>query len=70
MPAFGSPLSGLANDRKLTDEEFVHAGELLRLLYELAPNEKKFYIKVAKEVAEKIKKMKQRHHSPTIRNPI
>jgi hypothetical protein len=23
MPAFGSPFSGLANDRKLTDEELI-----------------------------------------------
>ena len=100
MPEFGSPFSGLANDRKLTheelvrairfmvaseyeatqlylqlaestdnklaakvlkeiaDEELVHAGEFLRLLHELAPDEKKFYAKGAKEVEEKIKKMK------------
>jgi rubrerythrin len=100
MPAFGSPFSGLANDRKLTDkelvrairfmvaaeyeatqmytqlaestdnkiavqvlkeiadEELVHVGEFLRLLHELAPNEEKFYAKGAKEVEEKIKKMK------------
>ncbi len=100
MPAFGSPFSGLANDRKLTDEELVrairfmvaaeyeatqlytqlaestdnklavqvlkeiadeelvHAGEFLRLLHELAPNEEKFYAKGTKEVEEKIKKMK------------
>ena len=25
MPEFGSPFSGLANDRKLMDEEFVRA---------------------------------------------
>jgi hypothetical protein len=25
MPGFGSPFSGLANDRKLTQEEFVRA---------------------------------------------
>jgi rubrerythrin len=84
MPVFGSPFSGLANDRKLTDaelvrairfmvaseyeatqmymqlaestdnklavevlqdiadEERVHAGEFLRLLHELAPDEEKF----------------------------
>ena len=84
MPNFGSPFSGLANERKLTneelvrairfmvaaeyeatqlymqlidstenklaqkvlkdiaDEELVHAGEFLRLLHELAPDEKKF----------------------------
>ena len=100
MPGFGSPFSGLANNKKLTDEELVrairfsvaaefeatqlymqlaestnnklavevlkeiadeelvHVGEFLRLLHELAPNEEKFYAKGAKEVAEKIKKMK------------
>jgi rubrerythrin len=100
MPEFGSPFSGLAKDRKLTDaelirairfmvaaeyeatqlyiqlaestenklaievlkdiadEERVHAGEFLRLLYELAPDEKKLYTKGEKEVEEKIKKMK------------
>jgi len=98
MPSFGSPFSGLANERKLTneelvrairfmvaaeyeatqlymqlidstenklaqkvlkdiaDEELVHAGEFLRLLHELAPDEKKFYVKGAKEVEEKIAK--------------
>ncbi len=100
MPDFGSPFSGLANDRKLTDEELirairflvaaeyeatqlytqlaestdnklaiavlkdiadeelVHVGEFLRLLHELAPDEKKFYAKGAKEVDEIIEKMK------------
>jgi rubrerythrin len=100
MPGFGSPFSGLANDRKLTheelvrairfmvaaeyeatqlytqlaestdnelaaevlkeiaDEELVHAGEFLKLLRELAPDEEKFYAKGAKEVQGKIKKMK------------
>lgn len=100
MPAFGSPFSGLANDRKLTDEELVrairfmvaaeyeaiqlymqlaestvnklavevlqdiadeervHAGEFLRLLHELAPDEEKFYAKGAKEVEAVIEKMK------------
>ena len=100
MPGFGSPFSGLANDRKLTheelvrairfmvaaeyeaiqlymqlaestdnklavkvlkeiaDEELEHAGEFLRLLRELAPDEEKFYAKGAKEVEEKIKKLK------------
>jgi rubrerythrin len=100
MPDFGSPFSGLANDRKLTneelireirfmvaaeyeatqlymqlaestdnklavevlkeiaDEELVHVGEFLRLLYELAPNEEKFYAKGAKGVEGKIKKKK------------
>jgi rubrerythrin len=100
MPGFGSPFSGLANDRKLTDEELVrairfmvaaeyeatqmymqlaestdnklatevlkdiadeelvHAGEFLRLLHELAPDEKKLYAQGAKEVEVEIKKMK------------
>ena len=100
MPGFGSPFSGLANDRKLTDEELVrairfmvaseyeatqmytqlaestdnklavevlkdiadeerkHAGQFLRLLRELAPDEEKFYAKGAKEVEAQIKKMK------------
>jgi rubrerythrin len=98
MPVFGTPFSGLANERKLTDEELirairfaaagefeaiqlymqlaestdnklaidvlkdianeerVHVGEFLRLLSELAPDEKKFYAKGAKEVEEKIGK--------------
>ena len=102
MPECGSPFSGLANDRKLTeeelvrairfmvaaeyeavqlymqlaestdnklavdvlkdiaDEERVHAGELLRLLRELAPDEEKFYAEGAKEVEGEIGKMKQR----------
>ena len=100
MPNFGSPFSGLTNDRKLTDaelirairfmvaaeyeaiqmymqlaestdnklavgvlkdiadEERVHAGEFLRLLHELAPDEEKFYAEGAKEVEKEIKKMK------------
>jgi rubrerythrin len=100
MPVFGSPFSGLANNRKLTDEELirairfslaaeyeatqlymqlaestdnklavevlkeiadeerVHAGEFLRLLHALAPDEQKFYTEGAKEVEEKIKKLK------------
>ena len=98
MPDFGSSFSGLANDRKLNDEELirairfmiaseyeatqlymqlaesrdnklaiavlkeiadeeiVHAGEFLRLLRKLAPEEHKLYAKGAKEVEEKIKK--------------
>jgi rubrerythrin len=100
MPEFGSPFSGLANDRMLTDEELirairfmvaaeyeaiqlymqlaestdnklavevlkdiadeerVHAGEFLRLLRKLAPDEEKFYAKGAGEVEKEIKKMK------------
>ncbi len=100
MPEFGSPFTGLANDRKLTkqelirairfmiaaeyeaiqlymqlaestdnnlvidvltdiaDEERVHAGEFLRLLRELAPDEEKFYAEGAGEVEEEIKRAK------------
>ena len=100
MPTFGSPFSGLANNRKLTDEELIrairftvaseyeatqlymqlaestdnklavkvlkdiadeeriHAGEFLRLLRKLAPDEEKFYAKGAKEVEEEIEKKK------------
>jgi rubrerythrin len=100
MPEFGSPFSGLKNDRKLTDaelvrsirfmvaaeyeavqlymqlaestdnklaievlkdiadEERVHAGEFLRLLSELAPDEDKLYAQGAKEVEAEILKMK------------
>jgi rubrerythrin len=100
MPAFGTPFSGLAHDRKLSDaelvrairfmvaaeyeaiqlymqlaestdntlavevledianEERVHAGEFLRLLHALAPDEERFYAEGAKEVETEIKKMK------------
>src|SRR5664280_2687431 len=100
MPVFGSPFSGLSNERKLTDEELVrairfmvaaeyeavqlymqlaestdnklavevlkdiadeervHAGEFLRLLRELAPNEENFYAEGAGEVEDEIEKMK------------
>jgi len=101
MPDFGSPFSGLANERKLTDtelirairfmvaaeyeatqmymqlaestdnqlavnvlrdiadEERVHAGEFLRLLLEISPDEEKLYASGAKEVEEEIDKIKQ-----------
>ena len=101
MPEFGSPFSGLANDRKLTheelvrairfmvaaeyeavqlymqltesidnelaievlkdiaDEEKVHAGEFLRLLRHLEPDEEKFYAEGAEEVEEFINKIKK-----------
>ena len=101
MPEFGSPFSGMANGKKLTDtelvrairflisaeyeavqlymqlaestdnklakdvlvdiadEERVHAGEFLRLLHELAPDEKKLYEDGAEEVQEMIEKLKK-----------
>ncbi len=97
MPDFAHPFSGLANERKLTqqelvrairyaiaaeyeaiqlymqlaestdhklardvlidiaDEERVHAGEFLRLLKELAPDEEKFYQEGHHEVEELIR---------------
>ena len=41
---------------EIADEERVHAGEFLRLLHELSPDEAKLYAKGAKEVQEKIEK--------------
>ncbi len=102
MPEFGNPFSGLANDRKLSDQELirairfmvaaeyeaiqlymqlaestdnalaievlkdiadeerVHAGEFLRLLKELEPEEERFYAEGAEEVEEEIEKFKYR----------
>jgi rubrerythrin len=101
MPEFGSPFSGMAADRKLTqeelirairfmvaaeyeavqlymqlaesiddelaiavlkdiaDEERVHAGEFLRLLHHLAPDEQKFYDEGSEEVEEEIEKIEK-----------
>lgn len=42
----------------IAGEELVHAGEFLRLLYELSPDEEKLYAEGAKEVELEIKKMK------------
>jgi len=42
----------------IADEERVHAGEFLRLLRELAPDEAKFYARGAAEVEEEIRKSK------------
>ena len=44
--------------KDIADEERVHAGEFLRLLRQLAPDEEKFYAEGAKEVEEEIKKLK------------
>jgi len=38
----------------IADEERVHAGEFLRLLHELAPDEERFYKEGADEVEEEI----------------
>mgnify|MGYP003608735163 FL=1 len=101
MPEFANPFSGLANDRKLTQEELIravrymvaaeyeavqlymqlaesteselartvlvdiadeergHAGEFLRLLKELAPEEEELYQEGYEEVEEIIEKQKK-----------
>jgi len=46
--------------RDIADEERVHAGEFLRLLKELAPDEEKFYEEGAKEVEDEIAELKHR----------
>lgn len=44
--------------KDIADEERVHAGEFLKLLHELAPDEEKFYNEGIEEVSEIIKKIK------------
>jgi rubrerythrin len=44
--------------KDIADEERVHAGEFLKLLRELAPDEEKSYAEGAKQVEEQIRKMK------------
>ena len=43
--------------KDIADEERVHAGEFLRLLQELDPEEAKFYAEGASEVEEEIEKL-------------
>ncbi|OPX76385.1 MAG: Rubrerythrin [Methanoregulaceae archaeon PtaB.Bin152] len=50
--------------RDIADEERVHAGEFLRLLYELAPDEAGFYAEGAAEVEAEIAKLAPRGTSP------
>ncbi len=45
--------------KDIADEERVHAGEFLRLLRELAPDEENFYAEGAAEVEEEIQKIKK-----------
>ncbi len=42
----------------IADEERVHAGEFLKLLYELAPDEQKLYAEGAEEVQEMLDELK------------
>ena len=44
--------------KDIADEEKVHAGEFLRLLKELAPDEEEFYAEGAEEVEEEIVSLK------------
>ena len=44
--------------KDIADEERVHAGEFLRLLKELDPQEEEFYREGAEEVEEEIEKFK------------
>jgi rubrerythrin len=43
----------------IANEERVHAGEFLRLLHELSPDEQKYYDEGSKEVEDEIKKLKR-----------
>lgn len=45
--------------KDIADEERVHAGEFLRLLRELDPEEEKFYAEGAEEVEEEIGKSRK-----------
>lgn len=46
--------------KDIADEERVHAGEFLRLLKELAPDEEKYYAEGAEEVEEIISSLKNK----------
>jgi rubrerythrin len=45
--------------KDIADEERVHAGEFLRLLHELAPDEEKLYAEGSEEVQEMIDEKKK-----------
>ena len=45
--------------KDIADEERVHAGEFLRLLKEIAPDEEKFYEEGAREVEAEIEKFRK-----------
>ncbi len=46
--------------KEVADEERVHAGEFLKLLYHLAPDEEKFYAEGAGEVEERMEELKKK----------
>jgi rubrerythrin len=45
--------------KEVADEERVHAGEFLKLLYHLAPDEEKFYAEGFREVEEKMEELQK-----------
>lgn len=51
--------------KDIADEERVHAGEFLRLLYELDPEEKTFYEQGFKEVEDEMKPSKPKKKKTT-----
>ncbi len=46
--------------KEVADEERIHAGEFLKLLYHLAPDEERFYGEGFKEVEEIMKEFKKK----------
>jgi rubrerythrin len=45
--------------KDVADEERVHAGEFLKLLYHLAPDEERFYAEGYREVEEKMEELQK-----------
>jgi len=57
--------------KDIADEERIHAGEFLRLLKELAPDEEKFYAEGATEVEEEIRRsLKDRRGRGLLREEV
>jgi rubrerythrin len=54
--------------KDIADEERVHVGEFMRLLYELAPDEKKFYTEGADEVEVIISKLKKKNQKKNLQH--
>ena len=50
--------------KDIADEERVHAGEFLRLLHELDPEEREFYREGEEEVEEMMEELKKRKKKP------
>jgi rubrerythrin len=46
--------------KDIADEERVHAGEFLKLLHQLAPDEQKFYAEGSEEVEEMIEEQEKK----------